>query len=106
MRVTQDTHTHTPSLSPLPHVPTHARTHLELRLLGGPRQRSELELDGARLGRADLDEGAATRLEVDARARDLGGSAEARVQVVPQVKLQKDDVRVSLGGGVSQGVVG
>ena len=63
-------------------------TYLKLGFLGAPGEVPELELDGSGLGRADLDERPAAGLEVDPGARYLSGSAETRIEVLPQIKLQ------------------
>ena len=76
-------------LSVYPLVPLWCFTYLKLGFLGAPGEVPELELDGSGLGRADLDERPAAGLQVDPRARDLRGSAETRVQVLPQIKLKQ-----------------
>ena len=64
-------------------------TYLKLGLLGAPGEVPELELDGAGLCGADLDERPPAGLQVDPGARDLGGSAETRVEMLPQFKLKQ-----------------
>ena len=64
-------------------------TYLKLGFLGAPSEVPELELDGAGLCRADLNERPPAGLQVDPGARDLGRSAETRVEVLPQFKLKQ-----------------